>query len=156
MPLPGPGWRALWCAAVALGLLGGCAGRERAQPATNGDVAGPVVRAQLEKAVKALAAPPSGLLGDANSTEEKKKTIAQILDEALEHEFPEAKDQGVGKNYNESAKLDDVRAQPSHTAGYPCGDGSSANGQDAASTATVRLAQRVPSGRQHLTRLDMC
>lgn len=41
---------------------------------------------------------------------EKKKTIAEILDEALEHEFPEEKPDPIGKNYNETAKQEDVRA----------------------------------------------
>lgn len=40
---------------------------------------------------------------------EKKKTIAQILDEALEQEFPEEKVEHIGKNYNETAKQEDVR-----------------------------------------------
>ena len=39
---------------------------------------------------------------------EKKKTIAQYIDEALEQEFPEDKS-GDGKNYNATAKQDDVR-----------------------------------------------
>ena len=44
----------------------------------------------------------------ANSTE--KKTIAQMIDEALEQEFPEEKEEKIGKNYNETAKSSDVRA----------------------------------------------
>ena len=40
---------------------------------------------------------------------EKKKTLAQYIDEALEQEFPEDKS-GDGKNYNATAKQDDVRA----------------------------------------------
>ena len=43
----------------------------------------------------------------ANSTE--KKTIAQMIDEALEQEFPEEKEEKIGKNYNETAKSSDVR-----------------------------------------------
>ena len=43
---------------------------------------------------------------------EKKKTIAQILDEALEQEFPEEKVEHIGKNYNETAKQEDVRYIP--------------------------------------------
>lgn len=39
---------------------------------------------------------------------EKKKTIAQILDEALEQEFPEEKVEHIGKDYNETAKQEDV------------------------------------------------
>jgi hypothetical protein len=46
----------------------------------------------------------------ANGTlpEEKKKTIAQIIDEALEQEFPEEKAEKIGKNYNETAQQEDV------------------------------------------------
>lgn len=42
---------------------------------------------------------------------EKKKTIAQILDEALEQEFPEEKVEHIGKDYNETAKQEDVSFQ---------------------------------------------
>lgn len=42
----------------------------------------------------------------ANLTE--KKTIAQIIDAALEQEFPEEKSDAIGKNYNETAKNADV------------------------------------------------
>lgn len=65
---------------------------------------GPVVRASLVRVKDALS--------KANITTvegmEKKKTIAQILDEALEQEFPEQKVENIGKNYNETAKQDDV------------------------------------------------
>ena len=44
---------------------------------------------------------------------EKKKTIAQILDEALEQEFPEEKVEHIGKDYNETAKQEDVCFQSS-------------------------------------------
>ena len=42
----------------------------------------------------------------------EKKTIAQMIDEALEQEFPEEKEEKIGKNYNETAKSSDVRAAP--------------------------------------------
>ena len=50
----------------------------------------------------------------ANGTlpEEKKKTIAQIIDEALEQEFPEEKAEKIGKNYNETAQQEDVSRPP--------------------------------------------
>lgn len=62
-------------------------------------VAGPIVRAVVDR------------LKDANDTDvaTKKKTIAQIIEVALEQEFPEAKEEAFGKNYNETAKLSDVR-----------------------------------------------
>ena len=61
-------------------------------------VAGPIVRAVVDR------------LKDANSTDalDKKKTIAQMIDEALEQEFPEEKEEKIGKNYNETAKNSDV------------------------------------------------
>ena len=51
------------------------------------------------------------LLAKSNSTE--KKTIAQRIDEALEQEFPEEKEEKIGRNYNETAKSSDVRFFPS-------------------------------------------
>lgn len=62
-------------------------------------VAGPIVRAVVDR------------LKDANATDtaDKKKTIAQMIDEALEQEFPEEKEEKIGKNYNETAKNSDVR-----------------------------------------------
>ena len=69
--------------------------------------AGPVVRASLVRVKDALS--------KANITTvegmEKKKTIAQILDEALEQEFPEEKVEHIGKDYNETAKQEDVSFQ---------------------------------------------
>lgn len=61
-------------------------------------VAGPIVRAVYDK------------LKDANDTDvaNQKKTIAQIIEVALEQEFPEAKEEAFGKNYNETAKQSDV------------------------------------------------
>jgi len=61
-------------------------------------VAGPIVRAVVDR------------LKDANTTDamDKKKTIAQLIDEALEQEFPEEKEEKIGKNYNETAKNSDV------------------------------------------------
>lgn len=61
--------------------------------------AGPIVLEHLQSA-------PAPEM--ANSTE--KKTIAQMIDEALEQEFPEQKEEKIGKNYNETAKSSDVRA----------------------------------------------
>ncbi len=66
------------------------------------DVAGPVVRHA------APAPPPEG--GNATGADAKKKSIAQIIDEALEQEFPEEKPEKIGKNYNETALQEDVRA----------------------------------------------
>ena len=61
-------------------------------------VAGPIVKAVVDR------------LKDANATDsaDKKKTIAQIIDAALEQEFPEEKEEAIGKNYNETAKNSDV------------------------------------------------
>ena len=68
------------------------------------DLAGPIVRATIDRA-------RDSIIRQANLTAaEKKKTIAQIIDEALEQEFPEEKGEGIGKNYNETAKQDDVRS----------------------------------------------
>lgn len=71
-------------------------------------LAGPVVRATVDRAKDQI------ILQANLSTEgaEKKKTIAQYIDEALEQEFPEDKS-GDGKNYNATAKQEDVR--PAHT-----------------------------------------
>ena len=46
----------------------------------------------------------------ANTTDaiEKKKTIAEKIEKALEQEFPEEKQEKIGKNYNETAKNSDV------------------------------------------------
>lgn len=62
-------------------------------------VAGPIVRAVYDK------------FKDLNDTDvaSQKKTIAQIIEVALEQEFPEAKEEAFGKNYNETAKQSDVR-----------------------------------------------
>lgn len=61
-------------------------------------VAGPIVKAVVDR------------LKDANATDtaDKKKTIAQMIDAALEQEFPEEKEEAIGKNYNETAKNSDV------------------------------------------------
>ena len=66
------------------------------------DIAGPIVRATIDKARDKLARQQNMTVA------EKKKTIAQIIDEALEQEFPEEKVETVGKNYNETAKQEDV------------------------------------------------
>ena len=68
----------------------------------NEDVKGPVVRHAI------TAPPPEG--GNVTSADAaKKKSIAQIIDEALEQEFPEEKREKIGKNYNETALQEDVR-----------------------------------------------
>ena len=74
------------------------AGGDKALPR---EVAGPIVRAVVDR------------LKDANATDtaDKKKTIAQLIDEALEQEFPAEKEEAIGKNYNETAKNSDVRGQ---------------------------------------------
>ncbi len=71
------------------------------------DVSGPVVR---DTEADLAAAGPLSEPVKVNATE--KKTIAQIIDEALEQEFPEEKQEGIGKNYNATAKNADVRAAP--------------------------------------------
>ena len=58
-------------------------------------------------AVKDAAPAPEANELRGNQTE--KKTIAQMIDEALEQEFPEEKEDKIGKNYNETAKSSDVR-----------------------------------------------
>ena len=63
-----------------------------------------MVRASIDRVKDALS--KANLTGDGA---EKKKTIAQIIDEALEQEFPEEKPESIGKNYNETAKQEDVR-----------------------------------------------
>lgn len=95
----------LWTAMWAAGLL--AAGAEEAAAPSVDDLAGPVVRASLDRVKDALS--------KANLTDsaEKKKTIAQIIDEALEQEFPEEKPTTFGKNYNETAKQDDVSSPTS-------------------------------------------
>lgn len=54
--------------------------------------------------LEGIALPPEAKV---NATE--KKTILQMVDEALEQEFPEEKQEGIGKKYNETAMHDDVR-----------------------------------------------
>jgi hypothetical protein len=71
------------------------------------DIAGPIVKSHSTSAGSAssgnITLSVNGTLG-----EEKKKTIAQIIDEALEQEFPEEKPEKFGKNYNETALQEDV------------------------------------------------
>lgn len=50
---------------------------------------------------------PDEIAAKVNATE--KKTILQLVDEALEQEFPEEKQEGIGKKYNETAMNADVR-----------------------------------------------
>lgn len=66
--------------------------------ATPDTVVGPIVKALFDQ------------LKVANTTDalEKKKTIAQKIEQALEQEFPEEKQEKIGKNYNETAKNSDV------------------------------------------------
>lgn len=96
-------------ATVCILLLLGCNAAASSAKKSSGDtnsgdgaipdeVAGPIVRAVVDR------------LKVANSTDamDKKKTIAQLIDEALEQEFPEEKPEKIGKNYNETAKNSDV------------------------------------------------
>ena len=56
-------------------------------------VAGPVVKAVVAR------------IEQANGTiSNEKKTIAQMIDEVLEQEFPEQKEEAIGKNYNDTAQ----------------------------------------------------
>ena len=57
---------------------------------------------------KDAAPAPEG--GELRGNQTEKKTIAQMIDEALEQEFPEEKEDKIGKNYNETAKSSDVRS----------------------------------------------
>jgi hypothetical protein len=66
-----------------------------------------VVRASIDRVKDALSKANLTVEGA-----EKKKTIAQIIDEALEQEFPEEKPELIGKNYNETAKQEDVPPLP--------------------------------------------
>ncbi|KAK9819825.1 hypothetical protein WJX72_002802 [[Myrmecia] bisecta] len=66
-------------------------------------IAGPIVHAAAAVA-EALQA------GNGTDADPKaKKTIAQMIDEALEQEFPEEKQEAIGKNYNETAKNVDAK-----------------------------------------------
>lgn len=86
-----------------------------------GDIAGPVVKttaaattAKQHHAADHVAAGiiPADAAADAAATDKdaaaSKKTIAQMLDEALEQEFPKEAEAAQGKNYNETAKKEDV------------------------------------------------
>ena len=55
-------------------------------------------------------AAPAPEANELRGNQTEKKTIAQMIDEALEQEFPEEKEDKIGKNYNETAKSSDVRA----------------------------------------------
>lgn len=66
------------------------------------DVKGPLAISDNE------ADTPSPLDADLQANTTEKKTIAQIIDAALEQEFPEEKQDAIGKNYNETAKNADV------------------------------------------------
>lgn len=86
------------CTAVASSAKKSSGDTDSGDTAIPDEVAGPIVRAVVDR------------LKVANSTDamEKKKTIAEMIDEALEQEFPEEKQEKIGKNYNETAKNSDV------------------------------------------------
>lgn len=88
-------------ACIVLALSAEETGRQRERK--KDDISGPIVRATVDREKDSI------ILQANLSTEgaEKKKTIAQIIDEALEQEFPEDKSKD-GKNYNETAKQEDV------------------------------------------------
>ncbi len=101
-------------------LVGGTGSRaEDWDVMPQGDIAGPVVKTSATTTPKHHAAdhiaagvvPADGAAGtdvtdkDAGAS---KKTIAQMLDEALEQEFPKEAEAAQGKNYNETAKKEDV------------------------------------------------
>ena len=94
-------------------LLGAAAcihGREKSHILGGGDddIAGPIVRSHGSGLSVVPISANVTLLSNATLSEEKKKTIAQIIDEALEQEFPEEKPEKIGKNYNETALQEDV------------------------------------------------
>ena len=96
---------------LALCVLSAHAQEEASSP--DNDLAGPVVRASVDRLKDALV--KANLTGDGA---EKKKTIAQIIDEALEQEFPEEKQEAIGKNYNETAKPGGCECSSSGHSGY--------------------------------------
>ena len=115
------GWRrALTVAVFALLLcsLPAAAGRKGTRgvkgPPADEDVKGPVVRHAI-----AAPPPPEGNATSNATDGTKKKSIAQIIDEALEQEFPEEKREKIGKNYNETALQEDVRGPRSCVASLP-------------------------------------
>ena len=73
---------------------------------SDNDIAGPIVKASINRVKDALL--QANVTGD---SAEKAKSLAQIIDEALEKEFPEEKQEAgvLGKDYNETAKQEDVR-----------------------------------------------
>jgi hypothetical protein len=79
-------------------------------PSEDDKNAGPVVKTHTERVEAKGDADGAPAPSPGNGTDsEKKKTIAQMLDEALEQEFPEEKTESIGKNYNETAQHEDVR-----------------------------------------------
>ncbi|CAK0783762.1 hypothetical protein CVIRNUC_006962 [Coccomyxa viridis] len=89
-------------------------GREKSHVVGGGDddIAGPIVKSHSGSGLSVV--PISAnvtLLSNATLSEEKKKTIAQIIDEALEQEFPEEKPEKIGKNYNETALQQDATVE---------------------------------------------
>lgn len=96
---------------LAIATVADC--REKSHKLGGGDedIAGPIVKSHGAKRVEVVPTSSANLTLLVNGTigEEKKKTIAQIIDEALEQEFPEEKKEKIGKNYNETALQEDVR-----------------------------------------------
>ena len=86
--------------------------REKSHRLGGGDqnIAGPVVKSHDSHLSVVPISANLTIHTNATLTEEKKKTIAQIIDEALEQEFPEEKPEKIGKNYNETALHEDVRS----------------------------------------------
>jgi len=89
-----------------------CRGKSHKFGGGDEDIAGPVVKSHSAQRVAVVPTSSANLTLLVNGTigEEKKKTIAQIIDEALEQEFPEEKKEKIGKNYNETALQEDVRS----------------------------------------------
>ena len=98
-----PGWLGVVGTLGILLLLCGTSAVQGQESKDGEDLAGPIVRARLDVVKDALS--KANLTGD---EPEKKKTIAQIIDDALNEEFPEEKVEKIGKDYNETAKQDDV------------------------------------------------
>lgn len=102
------------CLAALLVLTGPCLAEDW-DVMPQGDIAGPVVK-QTNKDAGAKTsknANTAATTTDAAATTDTpdaaaKKTIAQMLDEALEQEFPKEAEATQGKNYNETAKKEEV------------------------------------------------
>ncbi|CAL8461875.1 g1406 [Coccomyxa elongata] len=98
---------------LAIATVADC--REKSHKLGGGDedIAGPIVKSHGAKRVEVVPTSSANLTLLVNGTigEEKKKTIAQIIDEALEQEFPEEKKEKIGKNYNETALQEDATVE---------------------------------------------